>query len=119
MSDDMIRAIIARNGVIGTVMCNRFLRAGWEKNTGKDAIELQDVVRHIGHVCDLAGNSLHAAIGSDFDGGFGNESTPREIDTVADLQKLGALLAHDLGEADASNILAGNWIRFLKQLLPE
>jgi membrane dipeptidase len=119
LSDDMIRAMIARDGVIGTVMYNRFLQAGWEKNTGKDAVGLQDVVRHMKHVCDLAGNSLHAAIGSDFDGGFGNESTPREIDTVADLQKLGTSLARDLGDADASNILGRNWIRFLKQSLPK
>lgn len=119
LSDEMIRALVARDGVIGTVVYNRFLRTGWDKKAGKDAVGLEDVVRHIRHVCDLAGNTLHAAIGSDFDGGFGNESTPREIDTVADLQKLGAVLASDLSTVDASNILGENWIRFLRRVLPE
>jgi membrane dipeptidase len=86
---------------------------------GKDAVGLEDVVRHMRHVCDLAGDALHVAIGSDLDGGFGNESTPREIDTVADLQKLGEVLARDLSSVDASNILGGNWIRFLRRVLPQ
>ena len=119
LSDEMIRALVTRDGVIGTVVYNRFLQAGWDKKMGKDAVGLEDVVRHIRHVCDLAGDTLHAAIGSDFDGGFGNESTPREIDTVADLQKLDAVLARDLTNEDVSNILGENWIRFLRRVLPE
>jgi membrane dipeptidase len=111
--------LVERDGVIGTVICNRFLRAGWDKKTGKDAVGLEDVVRHIRQVCDLAGDNLHAAIGSDLDGGFGYESTPREINTVADLQKLSAVLARDLSNMDASNIMGENWIRFLKRVLPE
>jgi len=118
LSDEMIRALVLRDGVIGTVICNRFLRASWDMKMGKDAVGLEDVVRHIRHVCNLAGDTLHAAIGSDFDGGFGKESTPREIDTVADLQKLDTVLSFDLSRLDVSNILGENWVRFLRRALP-
>lgn len=63
---------------------------------------------------------MHVGIGSDFDGGFGAESIPAELDTIADLQKIGRALKNEqLTEADARNILGQNWLRFLRQALPE
>ncbi|MBK8617424.1 MAG: membrane dipeptidase [Anaerolineales bacterium] len=50
------------------------------------------VADHIDHICQIAGDALHAGIGSDLDGGFGLQSIPPEIDTVADLQNLVSLL---------------------------
>ena len=44
----------------------------------------------------VAGNSLHAAIGSDLDKGYGTEQTPRDLDTIADLQKIPGLLKKGL-----------------------
>ena len=74
---------------------------------------------HIDHVCQLAGDSLHAGIGSDFDGGFGLQSVPPELDTVADLQKVGPLLEkRGYSEADIANILGLNWLRLLESTLP-
>jgi len=120
LSDEMIRAIIVRDGVIGVVLYNRFLQAGWDKSAQKDAVTLADAVRHMRHICDLAGDARHIGIGTDFDGGFGMESAPREIDTVADLPKLGdALSAASFSDADIANILGGNWIRLLRRALPE
>lgn len=117
LSDDMIRAIVAREGVIGTVFYNRFLHAGWETGARKDAVTFADVLRHMEHICDLAGDARHVGIGSDFDGGFGVESAPREIDTVADLQKLADVLAARFDDEDVLNILGGNWIRLLRRTL--
>jgi membrane dipeptidase len=120
LSDEMIRAIIARDGVIGAVMYNNFIQEGWAKTAQKDAVTFADVVRHTRRICDLAGDARHVGIGSDFDGGFGMESTPREIDTVADLQKLGdALSAALFSDADIANVLGDNWIRLLSHELPE
>jgi membrane dipeptidase len=118
LSDEMIRAIVARDGVIGIVLYNRFLKADWEKSARKDAVTLADVARHIQHICDLAGNAHHIGIGSDFDGGFGMEAAPREIDTVADVQKLGDALTAAFSDTDIANILGGNWIRLLRRALP-
>ena len=119
LSDEMIRAIIARDGVVGTVLYGGFVKAGWDKSAKKDAVTLADAARHAQYICDLAGDARHVGIGSDFDGGFGMESTPREIDTIADLQKLGDVLsAASFRDADIANILGGNWIRLLRRALP-
>jgi membrane dipeptidase len=118
LSDDMIKALVQRDAVIGTVMYNRFLKEGWEPSAGKDAVSFEHVVRHMRHICDLAGDARHIGIGSDFDGGFGMESTPKEIDTVADLAKLADALTGKFGDEDIANILGGNWVRFLGRALP-
>ena len=120
LSDEMIRALIARDGVIGAVMYNRFVKDDWDKSAQKDAVTLADVVRHTRHICELAGDTRHVGIGSDFDGGFGMESVPREIDTIADLQKLGdALSAASFSDVDIANVFGGNWIRLLRRALPK
>jgi membrane dipeptidase len=120
LSDEMIRAIGARNGVIGAVIYNRFIKAGWDKSARKDAVTYADLVRHIWRICDLVGDVQHVGIGSDFDGGYGVESTPMEIDTVADLQKLGNALADArFNDEDIANILGMNWIRLLRRTLPQ
>jgi membrane dipeptidase len=119
LSDEMIRTILARDGVIGTVLYNGFIRAGWDISAKKDAVTLADAVQHMQRICDFAGDARHVGIGTDFDGGFGMESTPREIDTIADLQKLGdALSAASFSDSDIVNILGGNWIRLLRRALP-
>ena len=68
----------------------------------------------------MAGDAFHTAIGSDFDGGFGLQSVPAEIDSVADLQKLVPLLAErGYPEQAIAAIMGGNWLRHLKNSLPE
>ena len=74
------------------------------------------MVDHIDHVCQLAGNARHAAIGTDLDGGFGREQSPCDLDTIADLQRLPDLL-HQRGyyNEDIAGILHGNWVRFFAE----
>ncbi len=120
-SDRLIHAIVERDGVVGSVPYNNFLKSGWSWKHGsrRDEVSLDQVVSHIDHVCQLAGNALHAGIGSDFDGGFGVESTPPGIDTIADLQKLVPLLkARGYSDADVARIMGLNWMRCLLQCLP-
>lgn len=119
LSDEMIRRLAGRGGVMGIVPYNRFLRAGWQAVDGKEALTLEDVATAIDHVCQLTGSAAHAGIGSDFDGGFGVESVPAEIDTIADLQKLGALLeARGYSETDVRGVMGMNWVRLLRRALP-
>ncbi len=120
-SDTVLRGVIERSGVIGTVPLNTFLKSGWNRRNGsrREEVPLDVAAAHIDHVCQLAGNSSNAGIGSDFDGGFGVQSVPPEIDTIADLQKLGPLLAaRGYSEPDVANILGLNWLNFLKKNLP-
>ena len=74
------------------------------------------MANNIDHICQLAGDSQHAGVGSDLDGGYGTEQCPYDLDTIADIQKLPTLLQNrGFKEGDIENILHGNFIRFLRE----
>ncbi|HEY3377967.1 MAG TPA: membrane dipeptidase [Armatimonadota bacterium] len=117
LSDDMIRAIADRDGVIGLVCYNRFVRAGWTAQEGKDAVGFADLRRHADHLMTLVG-PRHIALGSDLDGGIGREDVPREIDSVADLPRFAeTLTAAGYRPVDIAAIMGGNWLRVLRAIL--
>jgi membrane dipeptidase len=118
-ANDQLQTIIDRDGVVGTVFDCWMLKPGWTRQDGNNGVTLTTVVDHIDHVCQLAGNSRHAAIGSDLDGGFGQEQSPADLDTIADLQKIVGIL-EDRGYAseDIANIMHGNWERLFLRVLP-
>jgi membrane dipeptidase len=120
LSDEMIRALVERGAVIGVVLYNPFLLADWKTNHRPKAdVTLTTVVKHIRHICDVAGDAKHVGIGSDFDGGLGMESIPLEFDTAADLPKLADALAEaQFTENEIDDIMGWNWIRFLENSLP-
>jgi membrane dipeptidase len=120
LSDEMIRALISRDGVIGAVFYNPFLLNGWkEAGSRKSEVTLGYVVKQIQHVCKIAGNPRHVAIGSDLDGGFGVEGSPAEIDTVSDLSKLGGALSQEgFSEEEVQGAMHKNWLRILERALP-
>ncbi len=119
LSDEMIRRLAERGGVAGIVPYNAFLRAEWKDGDRKELVTLSDVVRAIDHICQLTGSAAHVGFGSDFDGGFGVEGVPAEIDTIADLQKIGgALRERGYAETDIAAILGGNWLALLRRGLP-
>jgi membrane dipeptidase len=116
-SDDQLRAIFERDGVIGAAFDTWMLQPGWiAGETTNEKVSMEQVVDHIDYVCQLAGNSRHAAIGTDLDGGFGREQSPHDLDTIADLQKLPAMLAkRGYSQEDIAAIMHGNWLRLLRQ----
>ena len=121
LPDRILRGLIEREGVVGLIPLNTFLKVGWLRKGGsrREEVPLETFIAHIDHVCQLAGNANHAGIGSDFDGGFGLQSIPPELDTIADLQMVASrLIARGYSEADAENILGGNWLRILQKHLP-
>lgn len=115
----MIRALIERDAVIGVVLFNKFLVPDWQTEQGKETVKLDAILRHIDHICQLAGNARHVAIGSDFDGGFGSESIPHELDSVADLLLIGtALRSAGYRQHEVDAIMGENWLRVVAQVLP-
>ena len=116
LSDEQIRHVVARGGVIGTALDAWMLYPNWIRRvTRPDVVGLSAVADHIDHVCQLAGNSNHAAIGSDLDGGFGREESPYDLDTVADIQQLTIILAkRGYKSDDIAAIMHGNWLRLLR-----
>lgn len=119
LSDEMIRAIVDRDGVVGVVVYNQFLDPHWEPGMSKEAVRLDAVARHIEHICELARDTRHVGIGTDLDGGFGREGIPSELDSCADLPLIGrALVAAGWREDEVADVLGGNWLRWLEQALP-
>jgi len=120
LSDRLIRGLLERQAVIGVVPFNRFLSPGWSASDGRQTVTLDHVLAQIDYICQMAGDARRVGIGSDFDGGFGLQSVPAEIDTVADLQKLAPRLAQSgYTEEDIAAILGRNWLRILDETLPE
>lgn len=113
LSDAVIRAVADRGGVIGLPLYNGFLDPAW-KGDRTHAVSLADQVRrHAHYIADVVGWD-HVGIGSDLDGGFGLEESPQELDTIADLYKVGVVVPADAREA----VLSANWLRFLRASLP-
>jgi membrane dipeptidase len=119
LTDEAIRGLIQRGGVMGIIPYNNFLNLSWNRDVDGRNVPLDLVIEHIDHVCQLAGNARHVALGTDFDGGFGLQSVPQGIDTIADLQKLDPMLkSRGYSGADIELILGKNWQRVLESALP-
>lgn len=118
-SDEMIRVVIERKGVLGVALDAIMLQPGWVRGTSKPEVTLDRVAENIDHICQMAGNCQHAGIGSDLDGGYGTEQTPADLNTIADLQRIGDLLVkRGYPTADVEAVMHGNWIRFFSEVLP-
>ena len=76
------------------------------------------MIDHMDHICSIAGNANYIALGTDLDGGFGKEQCPSDIETIADLQEVPALLsARGYTREDIKGIMHQNWINKLSASL--
>lgn len=122
-SDEQIKVLIERDGVLGASFDISMVRSGWQyaswnNLTHDKPVMMREIVDHMDHICQLAGSSRHCALGTDLDGGFGREQSPQDLNTIADLQKMAGLLADRGYSADDINgIMHGNWLRFLRGVL--
>ena len=119
LTDEQIKILLERDAVIGGVFDTWMLTDNWVR--GKDdprerEIDLEKVVDHYDHICQIAGNSLHIAIGSDLDGAYGKEQSPYDLEDISDLQHLKTILANrGYSPEDIENIFYRNWLRFLRK----
>ena len=119
LKDATIQQLIERDGVMGIVPLNGFLDWQWRSKGGRAIMSLDQIIAQIDYVCQLAGDTRHVALGTDFDGGFGVESVPMGLDTIADLTKLDPLLKKKgYNQEDVARIFSGNWYRILQKNLP-
>ncbi|MEO9894175.1 membrane dipeptidase [Aurantibacter sp.] len=120
-SDDQIKCIIERDGMLGGALDTWMLYPDFKlgKDNPKECnIHMELLVDHFDHICQMAGNSNHIGFGSDLDGLFGLEQTPYDINTIADLQKFDAILGkRGYTKKDRDNIFFGNWLRTLNRIL--
>ena len=117
-SDEMIKALVDRGAVIGGPLDAWMMVPGWIRGTSQPQemhCDLEVMLDHLDHICQIAGNADHVGVGSDLDGAFGREQAPHDLETIADLARLPALLARrGYPPADIEKVMHGNWLRFLR-----
>jgi membrane dipeptidase len=119
LTDDQIKVLIERDAVIGGVFDTWMLTDNWVRGVDdpkERGINLEKVVDHYDHICQIAGNINHIAIGSDLDGAYGKEQSPYDLEDIADLQNLkGILSRRGYSSADIEHIFYKNWLSFLRK----
>ena len=120
LSDAAIRALAERNGAIGIMVYNRYLRRDWHFTDPQRRVSLSHWVDAVDYVCQLTGSAAHVGLGSDIDGGYALRALPHELDSAADLWLLEeALRDRGFGEDEMAAILSGNMLRQLRRALPD
>ena len=118
-TDEQIARLIERNAIIGMPLDAWMMVPGWVRGTStpeNTGVTLQTMIDHLDHICQIAGNARHVAIGSDLDGGFGTEQTAADLDSIADLGRVPSLLKGRGYSGDDIELVAhGNVIRFLRE----
>jgi len=120
LTDEQIKALIARGAVIGAAFDNWMLKPGWKIGvTSPETVSLEDVANHTDHIRQLAGNARHCGLGTDLDGGFGKEQSPHDLDTIADLPKIAEILSRrGYSNDDIECIMWRNFVEFFRKALP-
>lgn len=118
-SDEQIKALIERGAVIGLALDAWMMVPGWVRGQSTPrgtGCNLEVMINHLDHICQIAGNTLHVGIGSDLDGAFGKEQCPYDIHSIADLQNIPAIMEkRGYTSSDINNLMHGNWQRFLRK----
>ena len=106
LSDEMLRRVAANGGMIGVVLYNGFLQAGWAR--GQPPVPAATLGAMLTHLGEVAGWDC-VGLGSDLDGGFGMHVFPQGLDSAADLGRVADLVP----AAQKAGLRAGNWARWL------
>lgn len=119
LNDEQIKILLERDAVIGGVLDAWMLTGNWvigKDEPQKRGVNLEKLADQYDHICQIAGNSLHVAIGSDLDGAYGKEQSPYDLEDISDLQNLREILAkRGYSSVDVENIFYKNWLRFLRR----
>ncbi|MGX7688306.1 dipeptidase [Flectobacillus roseus] len=117
-SDEQIKELINRGAVIGGALDAWMMVPNWVRGVSTPEnmnCNLEVMLDHLDHICQIAGNANHIGIGSDLDGAFGKEQSPYDLETIADLQKIpDMLLKRGYSQEDIEKVMHGNWLRFLR-----
>lgn len=120
LADSLIHRLAERDGVMGIMVYNRFLRKDWHPSDPKRRVTLSHWVDAVDYVCQLTGSVEYVGLGSDIDGGYAYSSLPDQIDTASDLWLLRkALLERGFSTDEVKAILGGNMLRKLRESLPD
>jgi membrane dipeptidase len=119
-SDDQIKAVIERGGVLGVALDIIMMQNGYVRGLSNNEATLEQAVDQICHVRDLAHGSIaNVGIGTDLDGGYGCEQTPADLNKYRDVHKLAPLMqSRGFSDEEIQAVFYGNWLRFFEEVLP-
>ncbi len=110
LTDDAIREIARRDGVIGLNLFAKFLSP-----TPGGAATVEHALAHVERVCDITGSTRHVGLGSDIDGGFSAHDLPEGVRTHSDLSHLtDGLRARGWSDEDIDGFTHANWARYFR-----
>ena len=119
LPDDFIRLLAQRDAVIGMAMDAWMLVPGWirgQSTPESTGVSLDTVANHVDHICQVTGSTAHVGIGTDLDGAYGHEQTPKDLKTIADITQLGERLrARGWNQSDIDGLNHGNFLRVLRR----
>ncbi len=107
LTDDMIRAIAKRSGVVGINFCSLFV------TTAGNYTYVKDLIKHIKHIVTIGGIDV-VAIGSDFDG-IGDTLEIKDASMMNLL--LDGLLQAGFSQEDIDKIMYKNAMRVFQEIL--
>lgn len=105
LTDEQMRALAAKGGVVQVTMYSGFL-------CENGVATLDDFMRHLEHAISVAGVN-HVGVGTDFDGDgavIGCSSASQLRNVTRELLRLG------YNDADIEKIWGGNWLRVMSQV---
>jgi len=102
LTDDQMRALAAKGGVMQVTMYNGFLVKDGEAT-------VMDALRHLEHAVEVMGID-HVGIGTDFDGDGGVRGMANASELI-NFTRL--LLSHQFSEQDIEKIWGGNFLRVM------
>lgn len=108
LTDDQLRAIAAKGGVVGLNFYPKFLSKG-------DRADTEDILRHTLHMLDIMGEDF-IGFGSDWDG---IDNTPQDLLHLGEMPQLLARLEAELGKDILEKICEKNFLRVLREVLPK
>ncbi|MDX2147206.1 MAG: membrane dipeptidase [Planctomycetota bacterium] len=110
LTDDAIRQITSRGGIIGINLFSPFIIPGALRTR---RATLQEWAAHVERIVDLAGSRDRVALGSDMDGGFSAQMLPEHVDGPGDLWRLvESLSARGWSDLELANFACGTWRAF-------
>ncbi len=105
LTDDQMRALAAKGGVMQVTMYNGFLVKDGEAT-------IEDAMRHLEYAIDVMGID-HVGIGTDFDGDGGIRGMASSSDMINFTRQL---LTRKYSEVDIQKIWGGNFLRVMRQV---
>jgi microsomal dipeptidase-like Zn-dependent dipeptidase len=112
LTDDTIRRVKERGGVIGLLLCDHHLRDGVRRRQTRTFEQSLEVLgAHIDHIRDVTGSMEYAAIGSDLDGYI--KPALAELGDMGRMKRLQEALRDRYGAVDAELVCSGNALRVL------